>query len=258
MPKFLSQRLGMGFKQLIRQCIEGGLRASGYELKKIGSPLRGYDACLRYAKSRGLAPKTVFDVGVGHGTPWLYDAFPDSKLVLFEPLSLFDVEIHELVRKYHADVHKVALARAATSADLYVNTDFPTSSSLLPMDERFKKYAVVVQREHRFNPQRVSLETLDRLNNYEPPFVLKLDVEGAEMDVLEGARRTLEQTELLITEMSVMRRYSGERSYAQIVHFLDECGFQLFDIPTLAQAHDGQLLYLDAVFVPKNSRLWPA
>ncbi len=78
--------------------------------------MRGYAACLQYAKTRGLDPKTVLDVGVGRGTPWLYDAFPDSKLVLFEPLSVFDSDIEQLVRHYGADAHKVALAREAGRA----------------------------------------------------------------------------------------------------------------------------------------------
>src|SRR6185369_12044980 len=104
----------------IRGCVEALLQVRGYELKEIDSPLRGFDGCLQYAKSRGLSPKTVFDVGVGNGTPWLYEAFPDSKLVLFEPLSVFDSDLEALVRQYNADAHRVALGRAPGSAPFNV------------------------------------------------------------------------------------------------------------------------------------------
>jgi hypothetical protein len=96
-------------KGIIKRWLEGGLRVRGYELRELGTPPRGYRGCLEYAKSRGLAPRTVFDVGVGHGTRWLYDAFPDAKLVLFEPLAVFEGELTKLASHYKADVHRVAL-----------------------------------------------------------------------------------------------------------------------------------------------------
>jgi hypothetical protein len=42
-----------------------------------------------------------------------------------------------------------------------------------------------------------------------------------------------------------------------MIGLLDSVGFELFDIPELAQAADGTLRCLDAVFVQKGSRLWP-
>jgi len=243
----------------LRRWFDVLLRTRGYELKEIVSPLRGFEGCLTYAKSRGLAPKTVFDVGVGHGTPWLYDAFPNCKLVLIEPLSVFDDDLEALKRIYKADAHKVALSKEPGSAQFNVNIEHPTSSSLLRMNSQFATFAAKVQREHHFRQQTVQVETLDRINSYEPPYVVKLDVEGGERWVLEGARKTLQQTDFLLMEMSIMHRLSKEPSFAEMIQFVDECGFELFDIPSLSQA-DGteQLIYLDAAFVPKHSKLWPS
>jgi len=245
-------------RKALKSLVEKALHSRGYELKEQGTPLRGYEGCLEYAKARGLSPKTVFDVGVGHGTPWLYEAFPDAKLVLFEPLSIFDPDLNEIKNQRGADIHRVALSREPGQTTFNLNVGHPTSSSLLALDPKFARYAVHVQAEHRYRPETVAVETLDRLNRYEPPFVLKLDVEGAEMSVLEGGRETLRQTEFLITEMSVLRRQTGEPGFAAMIGFLEDCGFELFDIPTLAQApENGQLIYLDAAFVPRGSRLWP-
>ena len=245
-------------KTIIKQWLLSALRSRGYELKEINTPLRGFEGSLSYAKSRGLAPKTTFDVGVGHGTPWLYDAFPDSKLVLFEPLSVFDEEVNALKRRYRADSHKVALSNTPGTAKFNVNVGFPTSSSLLSIDSQFAGFAAKVQQDHQFRSETVTLDTLDHLNSYEPPYVLKLDVEGGERRVLEGARETLRNTEFLLIELSVMQRLKGESSFAEMIGFLDSCGFQLFDIPSLSQTNGtAQLIYLDAAFVPKHSKLWP-
>lgn len=246
-------------KRTIRKWLETILRSRSYELKVIGSPLRGFSGCLGYAKSRGLSPNTVFDVGVGYGTPWLYEAFPRRKLVLFEPLAIFEGILKDLARQYQADAHRVALGSKSGVAQLQVNVGYPTSSSLLPMDSTFAEFASRVQQAHEFRSQDVPVDTLDNLNSYEPPYVLKLDVEGGERAVLEGAQRTLGKTDLLLLEISVMHRRTHEPSFAEMIEFLDTCGFELFDIPSLSQTHGTeQLIYLDAAFVPKHSRLWPS
>lgn len=241
----------------MRNLVERFLRGFGYELKGIGSAPRGFPASLAHARAAGLAPRTVFDVGVGRGTPWLYAAFPDAKHVLFEPLATFGADLDRLAGELRADVHRVALSNRSGTARFRRHVDFPTSSSLYDIDPQFDAYCSRVQVQHRFEEQEVPLATLDELNHYEPPFVLKLDVEGAERDVIEGAGRTLRSTELVIAEISVMRRRSGEPSFADMIGLLDSAGFELFDIPALEQAADGTLRYLDAVFVQKGSALWP-
>ena len=57
-----------------------------------------------------------------------------------------------------------------------------------------------------------------------------------------------------------MRRLATEPSFAEMICFIDDCGFELFDIPSLSQTSHGteQLIYLDAAFVPKHSKLWPS
>jgi len=245
-------------KRHLRRLLERALASRGYALKPAGEPLRGFAASLAYAKTRGLAPRTVFDVGVGHGTPWLYAAFPRAKLVLFEPLDIFAADLAHLERTLGADVHTTALGARCGVAALNLNATSPTGSTLHTIDPGYAAFSARRQREFRFERREVPLATLDSLNRYEPPYVLKIDVEGAELDVLEGARQTLTETALVIAEVSILRRTIEGGQFADVVRWMDERGFALFDIPSMAQAHDErQLIYVDCAFAPKAGALWP-
>ncbi len=238
----------------MRRALERILRYRGYELKEIGMPLRGFEQSLEHAKSAGIAPKTVIDIGVGRGTPWLYEAFPDAKLVLFEPLAIFNADLDGIAARYGADVHRVALGNARGTASFNLNVDAPTSSSLLEMDATYSNLAV----HSTFARQTVPVETLDGLNTYEPPYLLKLDVESAELDVLDGAGETLQNTNFLIAEISVMRRMQEGPTFAEVIAYLDDRGYELFDIPSMSQVKgNGRLVYLDAAFVRKGANIAP-
>lgn len=245
-------------KPIARRLIEAFVARHGYELRETGEPPRGFAKLIELTRMRGFEPRTVFDVGVGHGTPWLYEGFPDARHVLFEPLDTFHAELETLACLIGGELHCVALSDRSGSTAFQRNVDFPTSSSMYEMDSRFARFAVTAQAEHRFSTQQVRTECLDALNCHEPPYALKLDIEGAELQALRGARRTLQQTELLIMEISVMRRQVGEPTFAETLSAVEDMGFDLFDIPELAQTrNNGPLLYLDAAFVRRDGMLGP-
>ncbi len=64
------------------------LERLGVEVRRTGrGPRRSLAEVLAHARARGLRPGTLIDVGVAHGTPELYAAFPDARLLLVEPLA---------------------------------------------------------------------------------------------------------------------------------------------------------------------------
>lgn len=229
----------------------------GYRLIPEGLAPRGFTNLLTLAKSKGLAPKTIFDIGVGYGTPWLYDAFPTAKLVLVEPLPIFADALDDLVRKYGASSHHVALGKSNKSATLRIPHHAATGASiwskstLLDQSERERGLDLT---EDRID---VPVVTLDEINCYPGPYVLKIDVEGSELEVLLGARETLSNCHLIILEISVFPRFAGAPKIAELIHFMDGAGFELFDLPELhnLRAHEC-LAYVDAVFHPRAKSLW--
>jgi len=78
-------------------------------------------------------------------------------------------------------------------------------------------------------------------SNVPGPYFIKLDVEGAELDVLRGAEKTLAETAGLLIE-SPVRAATGPQ-FIDIYGFLSERGFSLFDIVRLSHRGSDSTLY---------------
>ena len=82
------------------------------------------------------------------------------------------------------------------------------------------------------------------------------DLQGHELLALAGARRILEHVEVVLAEFSFFGQL-GEAPVGGLVRFMDEAGFDLFDIASIAGRHrDGRARHGDFVFVRRNTPLW--
>ncbi|MEI7893325.1 MAG: FkbM family methyltransferase, partial [Myxococcales bacterium] len=81
------------------------------------------------------------------------------------------------------------------------------------------------------------------------PLLLKLDVQGYELEVLKGASRTLPRCSLLLLEASLQELYVGEALFGSIHAWLGERGFILAGLAgSLRDPSDGRPLQIDALF----------
>lgn len=237
-------------KKAVRSLLNRTMQHFGYELRLIDSPPVGYSRFLEKSKHHFPYPNTIFDIGVGQGTPWLYDAFPRSHLVLVEPLPHFASDIAEIEASRPCSVFKLALGSDQTEAKIYIPRDCPTGSSLYLDRDFIEDDAVGEVFDELHEVLIVRKTTLDAISNFAGPFVIKIDAEGSELEILRGALETLKQTSMLVLEISVKDRYQGEATFDQILLFLRENGFRLFDI--IAMAYGGAtkfLHHIDVVFV---------
>jgi FkbM family methyltransferase len=239
--------------KLMRPALEYVLRKRGYELKQLGMPPRGFANFLAYVEVSGLRPKTVFDVGVGYGTPWLYEHFAHAKFVLIEALPTFRPQVEAVAAKLRADYHMVGLGREQGIRRIRIPRTGPTGASLLQRSPELRHLQEDRGQTIEDEYADVQITRFDQLASYEPPFFVKMDVEGAELDVLLGATETLKKTEIVLMELSVLPRYEGEASFADMVQFMDRANFRVFDIVEMAQeGPDGPLIYLDIAFARKD------
>ena len=152
-------------------------------------------------------------------------------------------------------------------------TRYPGCSSLLePNDQLINLFSTISTKlEGNFEViETMNVETirLDDIDEIELPDLLKIDVQGAELMVMENATNTLANALVLETEVEFIPIYKNQPIFSDIQHFLVEQGFMLHkfvDIagralrpinmqPKISQSMS-QVLWADAIFVRDYSNL---
>jgi len=241
---------------MMRAVVEKIISLYGYELKIKDAPLRGFERFLAQCKRRGLSVNTVIDGGVGRGTPWLYEAFPDAKIILFEPLEEFQPNLEKVKKQYNCEYHIAALGNRNHRSSINISQHFLTSSSLLntnkSLNDKMRDDGLTV----KYTKREIDVLKLDNFFQTDSRYFLKFDVEGYEIQALEGAKNCLTNTEMIILEISVLDRYHGEPRLNHILNFLESNNFCLYEIVSESTRYlDGPISYIDVAFVPTDSIL---
>lgn len=241
-------------KSVARKVVESVIKRFEYRLADVALDPAGLVGACERLKQWGINPRTIINVGVGPGTPWLYAAFPDAKFMLFEPLRRFEAPIKEAMQGRDFEVHYCALGEKRGSMSILVNEDHPTSSSMARYSGSY--LGVAAERLGAFTETTVPVMTLDDFVPFAGPALLKLDVEGFEAHVLRGANMALRDVEIIISEVSVARRTDLELSFGDLVKFMEDIGFSVVNIAEIKHfQRSGAIAYMDIVFARSDSRL---
>lgn len=193
-------------------------------------------------------PKTVVDVGVGPGTPELYEAFPQALHVLVEPLNEFAEDLERISETYRTIIVDKAVGARPSTTDMHVPLKFPTHSSFYA---RTPLTSQVGTQETR----KIYITTLNELmgeQDWPPPYGIKIDTEGFELEVVRGASEVLRSTNFLIAEVSIAERFEGSYRFAEFVSAMHDHHFGLHDIIRTVRRIDrnGGVQFMDCVFLP--------
>lgn len=244
----------MGIRSVFRGWLEQVLAEFGYGLRILGAPPRGYREFLRLYRSAAPLPQTVFDIGVGEGTPWLYEAFPESRFVLVEPLKEFESHIQDICRKYVAEAHYCCLGAAEGETEFEVRP-WDLMGSGLPLGRKGDAGAGNGLAGRATEMRRIPVRTLDSLARGRPlPSIIKIDVEGSELDVLRGGVQTVRAADLILLETSLAGRLMIAPDLIDVGAWLKTQGFQLFDILEIATRGQNRIpCYVDVAFLRADS-----
>lgn len=195
------------------------------------------DRALQILRERNVPVETIIDVGVCRGTPELMKVWPDRLHLLFEPVEEFSAAITQHYRKIQHELHHVAVGDADGTISLKV-------SSVVPGMEI--SHSGMVAGNPGTDPRlrqvrKVTLDAFLKDRNDVQPYLLKIDIDGHELQVIEGAQETLKKCSIVIVECQ--KSHLVDRIAA-----VQAAGFDLFDLAEPCY-YDKVFWQCDAIFL---------
>lgn len=193
--------------------------------------------------ARRCSIEAVVDIGANDGAfaAYLSQTFACQRVIAIEPLPGRREQL--LARGY--ETHSVALSDKAGDATFYVSAA-DAASSLLPLTDLCKsEYPQVAT----VNEIRVPVRRLDDLLAPVAEALIKIDAQGAELEILRGGARVMSAARLVLVEMTFRPLYAGQALFNDVHRELDRLGFDLAGFRTqTVSVTSGEPLFGHAVY----------
>jgi FkbM family methyltransferase len=233
-----------GWTRRLKNLVLQSVARHGYDVEKAPGAFPPYRLLKRIALGddpladvRRILPheaRCIFDVGahVGQTAARLADEFPAAQIFSFEP----DPRSFPALKEFAARCPRVrpiqaALGDADAQATFFVNR-FSQTSSLLRTAAGADQYLVARGGMDSERTETVPVMTLDRFcseQRIDRIDLLKLDTQGYELRVLDGAQALLRQraVPLIYLEVNFVHLYEGQPLFPDVYRYLYDRGYRL-------------------------------
>ena len=178
-------------------------------------------------KQSGFNPRVAYDIGANvlHWTNEAKQIWPDTKFIVFDAMSAASF----LYKKSNLDYVICLLSDTDNKPmDFYLNEMAPAGNSYYKENSAVNPNADHFFNEsHRVKLQSKTLDTIVKERNLPAPDLIKIDVQGAEIDVLKGATETLKSVTDLILEAQVVEYNKGAPLRDEVISYVESIGFKL-------------------------------
>jgi FkbM family methyltransferase len=210
----------------------------------------------RHLQKLGVPLRRFFDIGASNGR-WssrMSQDFPAAEFHLFEPLvdhsSDYELRMRTTLARHPSfQLHKVALGAECKKTTMYLYPENVVGSTALPLG-----YTPPDAR-----PVQVDMLTIDYvIEEFQlaAPQVIKMDTQGCELSILQGATRTLRQVEVLLLECWLTRAYGPTTPLLlEVADWLRQFDFHLWDLGNAWRDPAGVLVAQDCLFLNARSKV---
>ena len=196
-------------------------------------------------QQRGIKIGSILELGAAEGGFLSYrqtlGLYPEAPVLLVDCMAENEPLYQILCRRYACDYEIAAIT----------NVDGEVEIALDP--QTYNTHVTTLQDRPEYGRRRVKAMTLDRLvaeHKPEPPYYIRLDLQGGELDALRGGLATLKDTAIITAELQL---YLDHGSFSEFLPFIERQGFVLYDLGDLGYAPNGGDLYqLYATFLRRD------
>lgn len=204
------------------------------------------------------AVNVIFDIGANLGQTTLKyrKIFPETIIYAFEPFA----EVYKDYQKTFSWDRKIkpynfAISDKNGKGKFFLNKSHYTNSLLEPeieLNHSFHK----VERSEDITVETITLDTFVKKENISQINILKVDVQGGEMKVLEGAKRLIEEQkiDLMFVEVEFISLYRGQPLFYDICRYLEDRKYSFFNFYNIGHTTIGQAIAGDAIFISPKIR----
>lgn len=233
---------------LVKKLIKGASRRSKRKILNFVMSNEIEDHLFSKIKRHGFCPDTIIDVGAyqGEWTRKSKTIFPSSNVLMVDALAKEDY-----LGKVQNDLPGVSFCIQLLGPTTGLEKTFyecETGSSYYEENSNAKKVATTrvtkslddVLTEEQFSLGNSSL--------------LKIDAQGAELDILEGAKKSLPFIDFIYLEVPIVRYNIAAPDFESYIQYLSSIGYSVFDVATHHLRQD-LLLQVDILFARRNSQI---
>ncbi|CAN5862173.1 hypothetical protein BH11PSE1_BH11PSE1_24730 [soil metagenome] len=209
---------------------------------------------LEELRAQGYRPATLLDVGanIGGFTTEFLQVFPDCAPILVEPNPFCEPDLETL----GYERHMVAASDKAGVAELFLSRDWLQSTGVSLYREDTHYF-----RDEKVLKQAVPTVRIDDLFAGRSFDFVKIDTQGAEVDVLKGGANVLAEADYILLEVSMVEYNIGGAKAEDVFAQLETMGFhcaEIVEFHRLDDVRENGLLQIDVLFERRAKRATPA
>ena len=216
-----------------------------------GTEFPSVRATLEALRGWGFRPTTIVDVGAFRGdwARFAKDLFPDARVLMVEPQAQWWPQLRDVMS--HTDGLELAPDLVGATDGVAVQfVEMSTGSSVFEEQSD-------APRERVTKTTKTLGTVVGEHAGFERVDLLKIDVQGYELEVLKGAGDALDRCECVLVECSLIQTNTGCPLVTDVIAFMVAHDFRLLDICTLVRRRDLALWQTDLLFVKNGSALVP-
>jgi len=196
----------------------------------------------------------VFDIGanIGQYAKSLRELGYSGRIVSFEPLSSAYSQLKAVSKKDPLWEIAPQTAIGNQEGEIIINiAGNSQSSSALPMLDAHLESAPESAYSGSETVKLSRLDTLakDYIKSETKSIFLKIDVQGLEKQVIEGATAILPLVKGIKLELSLVPLYEGQVLFKEMIDIIEKLGYELYGIePGFTAEKTGRMLQMDGIF----------